>query len=293
MKFSVIQSFLRLAVVGLCLFAASSVIAAATINATNKYAYGANIGWMDWRGNTNNGAVIGEYASSGFIYDANVGWIHLGKGSPTNGIQYQNLATNDYGVNVDAFGNLRGYAYGANIGWINFETNGAPKVDMNTGRMNGYVWSANCGWISLSNAAVAVQTDAIAPGGDSDADGLPDAWEIQNFGDLSAIAGGNPDNDGMSNLEEYIAGTNPNDSSDNLRITYIDRGRTFPDNTTLRWTSKPTRYYTIQYRPMVEPGSVWTDSIGYGFGVSNSTFNTGYTNALEFYRIRAYRPLGP
>ena len=35
--------------------------AASTINAANKYAYGANLGWIDWLGDTNNGAVIGEY----------------------------------------------------------------------------------------------------------------------------------------------------------------------------------------------------------------------------------------
>ena len=33
---------------------------ATTINALNKFAYGANLGWMDWRGDIVNGAVIGE-----------------------------------------------------------------------------------------------------------------------------------------------------------------------------------------------------------------------------------------
>src|SRR5438445_9515799 len=84
---------------------------ATTINPTNKYAYGANIGWIDWRGDTNNGAVIGEYVCSGFIYSANVGWINLGSGSPANGIQYQNNSGSDFGVNTDPLGSLRGYAY--------------------------------------------------------------------------------------------------------------------------------------------------------------------------------------
>src|SRR5690349_12388726 len=156
--------------------------AASTINAANKYAYGANVGWMDFRGDTNNGAVMGEYVCSGNIYAANVGWINLGSGTPVNHIQYQNNAANDYGVNHDGLGNLRGYAYGANIGWINFENTGAPKVDLNSGRLTGSVWSANCGWISLSNAVAYVQTDVIAPGTDSNGDGIPDAWELQNFG---------------------------------------------------------------------------------------------------------------
>src|SRR5215831_1880380 len=125
---------------------------ASTIDPLNKFAWGANVGWMDWRGDTNHGAVIGDYVCSGYIYSANCGWINLGSGSPTNGIRYQNLGANDFGVNNDGLGNLRGYAYGANIGWINFENTGAPKVDLRTGVLTGYVYSANCGWIGLSNA---------------------------------------------------------------------------------------------------------------------------------------------
>ena len=70
--------------------AAFSCGATTTIDAANHYAYGANFGWMDWRGDTNNGAVIGEYVCSGYLYSANVGWINLGSGSPPNGIYYQN-----------------------------------------------------------------------------------------------------------------------------------------------------------------------------------------------------------
>ena len=56
--------------------------AATTIDAGNHYAYGANLGWMDWRGDTANGAVIGEYVCSGYIYAANVGWITWAAAAP-------------------------------------------------------------------------------------------------------------------------------------------------------------------------------------------------------------------
>src|SRR5262245_14960355 len=108
-----------LVLLGSCTLAAT-LSAATTINATNQYAYGANIGWMDWRGDVANGAVIGEYVCSGFIYAANVGWINLGDGTPANGIRYQNNSASDFGVNHDGSGNLRGYAWGANIGWLTF-----------------------------------------------------------------------------------------------------------------------------------------------------------------------------
>jgi hypothetical protein len=126
--------------------------AATTIDGANRYAYAGNLGWLDWRGDSNNGSVVGDYVCSGYMYSANVGWINLGSGSPTNGISYQNLSAGDFGVNQDGLGNLRGYAYGANIGWIAFEDTGAPKVDLFAGNLSGSAWSANCGWISLSNA---------------------------------------------------------------------------------------------------------------------------------------------
>src|SRR6476646_6152789 len=79
------------------ILAALTGSAASSINVTNKYAYGANVGWIDARVNTNAGAVIGEFVCSGYLYGANVGWIHLGSNAPANGIQYQNSSAIDYG----------------------------------------------------------------------------------------------------------------------------------------------------------------------------------------------------
>ena len=84
----------------------ASLQAGTTIDPFNRYAYGANLGWMNAVADTNNGAVIGEYVCSGYIYSANVGWINLGSGAPANEIQYQNNSAADFGVNNDGFGNL-------------------------------------------------------------------------------------------------------------------------------------------------------------------------------------------
>jgi hypothetical protein len=199
-------------------FSLSTSFAATTIDPVNKYAYGANLGWMNWTGDTANGAVIGAYVCSGYIYSANAGWINLGSGSPTNGIYYQNVSANDFGVNQDGVGNLRGYAYGANIGWINFENTGAPKVNMITGQMSGYVWSANCGWISLSNAVAYVQTDTISPGA-LDSNGLPIVWELTYFGHHTGVnPNADPTGKGMTIAQDYLAGTDPNNVNCVLRI---------------------------------------------------------------------------
>lgn len=51
--------------------------------------------------------------------------------------------------------------------------------------------------------------ELIAPNRDSDHDGLPDPWEIDQFNDLSPKADDDPDQDGLKNSTEFSAGTNP------------------------------------------------------------------------------------
>ena len=268
-----------------------SVRAVSTIDPVNNYSYGANFGWMAWRGDTNNGAVIGEYVCSGNIYCANIGWINLGSGSPANGIQYQNNSATDYGVNQDGSGNLLGNAWAANVGWIVFETNGAPRVNLLTGALSGYVWSANCGWISLSNAVASVQTDTIRQGA-SAPDGLPIAWLLNNFGTTNVDVSADPDHDGMNNLQEYLAGTDPNNPSSVLRITNLTRGTSDPNYTTLAWLSVPSRFYVLQERPSLSAGA-WADYLSVqSMGWNNTAFDD-FNGTNEFFRVRAYRPLMP
>jgi hypothetical protein len=272
----------------------ATVRAATTIDSANKYAYSGNLGWLNWAGDSTNGSVIGEYVCSGYVYSANIGWINLGRGSPTNGIYYQNLSANDFGVNRDELGNLRGYAYSANVGWINFENTGAPAVNLLTGQLKGSVWSANCGWISLSNSVAQVQTDSIQQGAPA-SDGLPIAWLLANFGTTNVNASADPTGKGMTIRQDYLAGTDPNNANSLLRISggaFINKGA----SATLTWESVPTRYYSVQETTSLS-STAWKDS---GLGLiapstgSNTTVNLTGTNAPErFYRIQAVTPLIP
>lgn len=272
-----------------------SIAQPTTIDPVNRYAYGANFGWLDWYADGANGAVIGSYVCSGFIYSPNVGWINLGSGSPTNDIQYQNLSGNDFGVNLDDVGNLSGLAWGANIGWINFANSGEPRINLRTGVITGYAWSANCGWISLSNAVAYVRTDTISPGA-LDANGLPIAWELIYFGQTGLSPTADPTGKGMTLLEDYLAGTDPTNANSLFRITAesFSPGGT---NADLRWESVRTRFYTIQSTPdLTSPD--WTDS-GLGLiapSTEAATTTAGFTatNAPNrFYRVQAVRPLTP
>jgi len=270
--------------------------AGTTIDIGNRYAYSGNLGWVDWRGDTNSGAVIGDYVCSGYIYAANVGWISLGSGTPTNGISYQNLSAGDFGVNQDGLGNLSGFAYGANIGWVNFASTGSPKVDLTTGDFSGYAWSANCGWICLSTSVAYVQTDSFSPG-QLDSNGLPVAWEMTYFGRTGIDPDADPDHDGMSNLQEYLAGTNPNDADDYLRVSSVAVSLTGgSDIDALVWTSHPTRQYRVQECTNLLSGQ-WEDVgslISPDPGTETArTVPFAAASAQRFLRIQVVRPLSP
>ncbi len=59
--------------------------------------------------------------------------------------------------------------------------------------------------------------------GDDDGDGIPNYWEVFYFGGSTAAdANADPDGDGRTNLEEYIAMTNPLDPGSRLRIEAME-----------------------------------------------------------------------
>ena len=277
-----------------------TVRAQSTIDATLNEGWGANIGWTNWLPSTANGAVVGEYVCSGYVYGANVGWINLGSGSPANKIQYGNAAAGDFGVNyypttTPGVAILRGYAYGANIGWINFEGVGNPSVNLLNGQLYGYAYSANCGWINLgTNTAYVVKTDSITPGVDTDGDGIADAFELLYFGNLTtANAGSDYNGDGVSDLQAYLDGTDPRSVSGSLKITQFFRTGGSGNNimTSLTFNSSASRLYRIETTPsLINP--TWAD-VGLGIFAPDSNTTTtrqlAGTSSVQFFRVRAFR----
>jgi hypothetical protein len=79
---------------------------------------------------------------------------------------------------------------------------------------------------------------------DSDEDGLYDWWETLHFGDPTiASASGNPDGDSFNNLEEQIAGTDPNKASSRFRLVL---GTPTDPMTSLGIVTKPGRLYQLE-----------------------------------------------
>ena len=60
---------------------------------------------------------------------------------------------------------------------------------------------------------------ALDPEADTDGDGLPDSWEDEHFGNLTATATADSDGDGTTNLMEYLVGTDPGSAASVFRPT--------------------------------------------------------------------------
>ena len=96
------------------------------IDDNNKYAWGENTGWINFKCDNCNVVVEDDYIS-GYAWNGNFGWINL---SPDNA-----------GVKNNGEGNLSGYAWGGNIGWINFDDVSIDK----DGFFSGYATITNNG----------------------------------------------------------------------------------------------------------------------------------------------------
>lgn len=121
---------------------------------------------------------------------------------------------------------------------------------------------------------------------DSDGDGMPDAWEDKHELDRnsSADAALDPDEDSRSNLDEYRAGTDPNDPSSAFAFTSISREG---NAIRLRFHGVQGRAYSIQARGSITQGSWQSVS---NFTVVSATGEKqvlipGMTNTVQFFRM--------
>ncbi len=90
---------------------------------------------------------------------------------------------------------------------------------------------------------------------DGDTDGLPDAWEIVNFGSAGAASGTvDSDNDGLNNFGEYAFGLNPNSSD----LSALPQATRTGGLMTLTVTKQPHAAYTIVASTDLSAGSFST-----------------------------------
>ncbi|OQA27072.1 MAG: Endo-1,4-beta-xylanase A precursor [Verrucomicrobia bacterium ADurb.Bin345] len=122
----------------------------------------------------------------------------------------------------------------------------------------------------------------VAAGADSDGDGVPDAWKTFHGMDVGGKdAGEDPDEDGLSNLEEYIAFTCPMDSSSHARVY------AWGDAMSLEFETAPHRFYAVDRRTNLLAGA-WIPWAAWRQGTGGAIT---FTNAPDgYYRLRTRMP---
>ncbi|MEO8613718.1 MAG: S8 family serine peptidase [Luteolibacter sp.] len=82
---------------------------------------------------------------------------------------------------------------------------------------------------------------------DSDSDGLPDWWETEKFGNLAQTANADPDADGFTNVQEFLAGTSPQVTGSRLNFATYARGGLGSHDYILSFPSMENTIYRIQW----------------------------------------------
>jgi sugar lactone lactonase YvrE len=164
-----------------------------------------------------------------------------------------------------------------------------PNVNANSAYLVHFNhFSASPNGLALFHATV--QDGLITVGnrtGSSWHDGIPDTWRLLYFGTVSNIlsaANADPDGDGASNWQEFIAGTNPLDARsvfEFLPATPL-AGSAF----TLEWPSVVNKNYTLQSSS--SPGSGWTTIASNLIGNSQvlQWTDTNASSGARFYRAQ-------
>jgi hypothetical protein len=139
--------------------------------------------------------------------------------------------------------------------------------------------------------------DGLSPDADTVGDGISDTWRQQYFGgtgtesNLASAADADPDGDGMTNWQEFLAGTDPTSAASVFRTTTVAvQGR----DLVLSWRAGGGRTNVVQVAEGSSPGGFVFHDLSAplvlppgGDVVTNFVDAGAATNAMpRYYRIR-------
>ncbi len=121
---------------------------------------------------------------------------------------------------------------------------------------------------------------------DTDRNGLPDWWEFEYFNQQTGTGpDGDPDSDGMSNLAEWMAGTNPTNTASNLRLSLVSEGGV--GGALLSWPSVAGKSYRLDRSTNLSTGfnSIVFTNVMATPPVNTATDETVPPGHIQFYRV--------
>lgn len=174
------------------------------------------------------------------FYNVGIGAIVLFKPGSPGGVGDQNILIDGIHVYQDATAVTP--AHGVNIVGINGVTvrNSIIHFAGDVASEQELLRVQNSINIQVENN---VLLDERLPWTDSDGDGIPDWWKLGWFGTLDVAADKDYDGDGSTNLQEFLAGTNPRDPQSVFSAKLKDATA---DSIRMSWDSVFGRSYTIQ-----------------------------------------------
>ncbi|HYG22220.1 MAG TPA: RHS repeat domain-containing protein [Verrucomicrobiae bacterium] len=126
-------------------------------------------------------------------------------------------------------------------------------------------------------------TDVVTA--DGDGDGMANAWELLYFKTTARDGTGDFDEDGFSDLAEFLAGTNPDDSESLLRMERSVTKTVL--QTTVRWNSVSGKTYRVQFKAGLSDIG-WNDLPGLvvAAGTNSTKVDITTPGAIQrFYRV--------
>ncbi|MBN1673998.1 MAG: lamin tail domain-containing protein [Kiritimatiellae bacterium] len=159
--------------------------------------------------------------------------------------------------------------------------------------LNGALGSSD---LKLELELAVVEGSPMSTAADFDQDGMSDAWENEKLGGTGQSTEGDADGDGRLNIEEYIAGTDPDNSNSTFRVDMSAAGGSVIasfDTVAANPTHYPgvTRGYALEQRTGLDGTGMWQGVPGYT-NILGAGQAVAYTNAspggATYYRGRVW-----